>query len=852
MLEKYISDSKQKCLERGLDPHEVPLLIACEAEVFERKRLEYQSVLAVIGFFVTKFLNILKGIPVLVVTTDEQGMILDLGGDETIINTMMRLGIQQGFQITEAINGTNSVSLALEYQRPLSVIGTDHFHQLQQHLACYSVPFHYKDPQNILGTLSIMTSLEYANELFITLLITVVDSIERELALRSQITIDLEDMANNLFANVQDGIIILKGENSVLQINEAARKMFALKEENSSTIRISALISNYNYEENYTNFEVKLLTGRNQQPKVVSLSQSDIKFANHEMGKILIIRDITMYNRIISELRKHRNRLEELVKERTAKLTEMNQQLLLEIAERERKEVQLRKQEELLQSAVASLRESEERYRTLAENAFDLICEVSQEGLFLYASPNFREVMGHQPEELIGQRIFQLVHPDDLPYFSAAFHRAFKNGNSVQNTHRYRHKNGDWIWFEVAGKPYSAPNGDIRVIFNLRDITNRKKMEEEIIKANKLESIGVLAGGFAHDFNNILSIIWGNITMAKKYAGSELKVNQRLGNAERALNRARDLTQQLMVFAKGVEPIKKIVSISSLVSESIYFTLRDSDIHCDFEAAGDLWLVEVDDGQINQVLNNLIINAQQAMPNGGKITIRAENVVITEEKGMPLLDGKYVKVSITDEGLGIPEENLRKIFDPYFSTKPKGTGLGLTSAYTIIKKHNGCIMVESQIGTGTTFHVYLPASESVPLPDKIVKSDVFRGKGRILVMDDERELCEVLTAMLSQIGYEVLTAGDGAEAVELFNQAIQRNTPFSFVIMDLVIPGGMGGKEAIKLLREIDPTVKVIVSSGYSEDPVLSNYTEYGFCEVLKKPYTFDEFMETFNNVVNQ
>jgi PAS domain S-box-containing protein len=665
------------------------------------------------------------------------------------------------------------------------------------------------------------------------------------------LTIDIEDIASDLFANVQDGIILLKNEDSVIQMNKTAQQLFNLESEDLLESKIATYIENYHFQENYSDFETQLLANGNQQPKRVSLSQSMVKLANREVGKILIIRDITAYHQAMIDLRKHRNQLGELVKERTAELTEMNKQLLKNIIERKQTEVQLRQQEKLLQTAVAGLRESEARYRTLAENTFDLICEASQDGVLMYVSPNCREVLGYDPEELIGKNGGQYLHPDELEHISGDFDRVISSFETFQNTHRCRHKKGDWLWFESAGKPYRAPDDSIRLIFVLRDITHRRKIEEEMIKANKLESIGILAGGLAHDFNNILSILWGNITMAKIHAGPDSKVDQRLIKAEQALIRARELTQQLLIFAKGVEPIKRVTSIADLISESLHLALRGSSIGYKFSPEDDLWLVEVDEGQMNQVFNNLLINAEQAMPDGGNIKINAQNMIVSEDDGLPLSDGKYVKLSFTDQGEGIPEDNLRKVFDPYFTTKPKGTGLGLATAYSIIKKHHGYISIESQEGIGTTVNLYIPASETRPLPKKIIKPSHFKAQGRVLVMDDERELAEVLAKMLSQIGYEVQTAGDGVEAIELFKQAQHIEEPFSLVIMDLVIQGGMGGKETIKYFLQINPNIKVIVSSGYSKDPVMANYKKYGFRGVLTKPYTLAELIEVLEMCSN-
>jgi two-component system cell cycle sensor histidine kinase/response regulator CckA len=366
----------------------------------------------------------------------------------------------------------------------------------------------------------------------------------------------------------------------------------------------------------------------------------------------------------------------------------------------------------------------------------------------------------------------------------------------------------------------------------IRDITERKKMEEELLRIQKLESVGLLAGGIAHDFNNILTTILGNVSLARMQVNPEDDLYELLREAETASIRAQTLTRQLLTFAKGGAPLKEIASIKNILKESCSFMLRGSKSSCEFSIAKNLWPAEVDIGQISQVINNIVINANQAMPKGGTIQVAAENLIIESGHGLPVKPGRYIRISITDQGVGIGENHFLNIFDPYFTTKQEGSGLGLATAYSIIKKHNGHIAVESQLGVGTTFHIYLPASDKA-IPEK-EKVKVIKGQGRILVMDDEVALRKVVGKMLAMLGYEAEFAQDGAEAIRMVKEA---EKPYDAVILDLTIPGGMGGKEAINKLLEIDPELKAIVSSGYSNDPVLANFQEYGFKGIMPKPF---------------
>ena len=381
-------------------------------------------------------------------------------------------------------------------------------------------------------------------------------------------------------------------------------------------------------------------------------------------------------------------------------------------------------------------------------------------------------------------------------------------------------------------------------------IAEKQRIEEELFRTRHLESLGILAGGIAHDFNNLLTAIMGNTSLAKMFTEPGSKIYARLEEVEKASLRARDLTQQLLTFSKGGAPIKKVTSIADVICDSSRFALRGSHARCKFTIMEDLWPVEVDEGQISQVISNLAINADQAMPEGGVVEIRAENVTLLKGQVVTLEPGRYIRLSITDSGIGIPKDHLNKIFTPYFTTKQRGSGLGLATSYSIINKHGGVIIVESEIGRGTTFNIYLPASGK-EIPEKEKKSmTTITGSGKILVMDDEEFIRNTAGEMLATVGYTVGYADDGAEAIDLYIRARESGEPYDLIIMDLTIPGGMGGVEAIQKLLEIAPDAKAIVSSGYANGPIMADFKEYGFKGVIAKPYRADELCKVVQNVI--
>jgi PAS domain S-box-containing protein len=365
---------------------------------------------------------------------------------------------------------------------------------------------------------------------------------------------------------------------------------------------------------------------------------------------------------------------------------------------------------------------------------------------------------------------------------------------------------------------------------------DRQTREQELLKARKLESFGGLAAGIANDFNNLLASIMGNITVAMRDLNSDDKVYRQLAGAEKASLRAQDLTRQLLMFAKGGSPVKSITAISDLIRNVTGFTQHSTRVKFFYSLPENLWLADVDEGQISQVIQNLIVNADHAMPQGGTITISSENAVVVEPSPLPLRSGNYIKISIRDHGVGISQKHLSKIFDPEFTTKEQGSGLGLAMSYSIIKQHGGHIFAESEIGKGTTFTLYLPASLSVKASKRTGDIKMVTSAGRILLLDDDEDVRQTTGYLLMRLGYTVEFVNDGELAIDLYQEAIEAGTPFDAVIMGLTIPGGMGGEASLKKLLEIDPDIKAIALTGYANDPITADFRTHGFSGVVSKP----------------
>ena len=390
-----------------------------------------------------------------------------------------------------------------------------------------------------------------------------------------------------------------------------------------------------------------------------------------------------------------------------------------------------------------------------------------------------------------------------------------------------------------------------RVLVIFTDITDHDMLQEELLKVQELESLGVLAGGIAHDFNNILTGIMGNISFARMLCEWSEDAAPALDRAEQASLRAADLAKQLLVFARGGHPVKREIDLEKVVAEAASLVLSGSAVKAVLDIVEPLHAVEADEGQINQSLRNIVINALQAMPGGGKLTLRGQNVSLGARNCLGLAAGSYVEISISDEGCGIPKENLKKIFDPYFTTKPGGTGLGLATTYAIIAKHNGRVSVASSAGHGTTFSIHLPSTGKAgarPEMEREVNTGQHVG-GAILVMDDEELVRELAARALANAGYTVQTCENGEDAVHLYQKAKERGTPFALAVMDLTVPGGMGGVEAARGILSFDPDALLIVSSGYFADPVMSEFRSYGFSGAIAKPYRAEDLLQAIGKV---
>jgi PAS domain S-box-containing protein len=385
-----------------------------------------------------------------------------------------------------------------------------------------------------------------------------------------------------------------------------------------------------------------------------------------------------------------------------------------------------------------------------------------------------------------------------------------------------------------------------------RDVTARRQLLEERLRASKLQAIGSLAGGIAHDFNNLLTTIIGHISLARTQVGGEDPVQELLAAAETASLRARDLTRQLLTFAEGGAPVMKTASLRELVEDTTRFGLRGSNIRAEIAIPPDLWPVEIDEGQFGQVVHHIVLNAKQSMPDGGTLRVTCDNTLVEDDaaEGLPIRPGRYVRIAFRDHGHGIAPEILPRIFDPYFTTRDSASGLGLAICYSIIQKHGGRITAHSEPGTGATFEILLPASDAAPPPAAPHATLPADRAIRVLVMDDDAMIRTVVSRMLEKIGCEVEVAADGNEAIQRCRLAAEAGRPFDAVIMDLTIPGGMGGREAVHHLRELDPRMKAIVSSGYSNDPIMARYREYGFDGVIAKPYRFDDLRATLQRVL--
>lgn len=503
--------------------------------------------------------------------------------------------------------------------------------------------------------------------------------------------------------------------------------------------------------------------------------------------------------------------------------------------------------------AEEALAAEKERLATTLRSIGDGVITTDKQGKIVLINKVAENLTGWTQNEALGKplsEVFTIINGSTRQDCGNPVDQVLTFGDITELSNRtvLISKNGTERIIADSGAPIrDADSNTIGVVLVFRDITEKQKLLDSAQRADKLESIGVLAGGIAHDFNNLLGGIYGYIDLAHGHCNDASKTAGFLDKALTTFSRAKDLTRQLLTFAKGGTPIRETLSLVPILKESTQFALSGSSVAASFHIANDLWLCDFNKNQLGQIIDNLVINAVQAMPLGGKITVTAENIEVNQGKIPSLKQGNYVHVSFADTGIGIPQSILPRIFDPFFTTKQKGNGLGLATVYSIIHKHDGEITVESEQDKGTTFHLYLPFSNKMAETQTADTSHTHRGSGRILIMDNEDYIREIAGDMLRSIGYKVEYAVNGDEALILLYNATQAKDPFLAAIMDLTIPGGKGGKETIKQLREFDKELVVFASSGYSEDPVMADPTEFGFTDRIIKPFRKKDLAEIFN-----
>lgn len=555
----------------------------------------------------------------------------------------------------------------------------------------------------------------------------------------------------------------------------------------------------------------------------------NVRVIRDNCGKVTgfqgIARDISKRKAMEKKLLDHQQKLKALVKERTVKLHH-------ERAER--------------QIAEEGLIERQNMLVTLFEQALNPLVAIDEHGGFVDVNRAALEFFEVSQEELPKHNLRDMLRTTKAPLMDVLASLDISTSRTIEAFYEIGQRRKTVLLNVVP----VMVSGSKQFYVIGQDLTERNKLEEELIKALKLESVGILAGGIAHDFNNILTAIVSNVSLARLSPSLDKKTSAWLEQAEKASFRARDLTQQLLTFSKGGAPVRKLASIEGILRDCAEFALRGANVICKYDIAPDLWDAEVDEGQLSRVFGNIVINADQAMPKGGTITIRATNQELHEGQMPGLQQGRYIVVSIEDQGTGIPEEIQQKIFDPYFTTKQRGSGLGLASTYWVVKRHEGHIDFESHPGKGTTFHIYLPATLKKRRKESHKHEELAHRTGSVLLMDDDVQVREALGATLEFMGYTVAYASNGHEALDKFTAKDTSGHPFDVVVMDLTIPGGMGGVETISELRKFAPKVKAIVTSGYSNNPVMSQHKHFGFDGVLRKPCKIEELSKLLQDLI--
>jgi len=503
--------------------------------------------------------------------------------------------------------------------------------------------------------------------------------------------------------------------------------------------------------------------------------------------------------------------------------------------------------------AEKAIQASELRFRVIFETTGVAFALTDEMGRIVRVNAAFQAFLGYDFREVSSRGLNEfLLESDRIPGLVSRPAGQTAPPATGSRELRFQRKDGSTVWGLASLSWLDDPDGPPTGVVMIQDVTARRRLEDDLLRMQKLESLAVLAGGIAHDFNNILTAVMGNISLATETIGVPPLAYERLLLAEQATTRARDLTQQLITFAKGGAPLRRPAYLPDVVLESAGLFLRGSNVKCDVTVEPGLPPADVDLGQMVQVFNNLLLNAVQAMPDGGRIDVRLASTEIPPDNDMRLKPGRYLKIEVEDHGNGIPAEQLGRVFDPYFSTRPKGTGLGLATVYSILRRHEGHVEARSQPGVGSTFTLLLPASDKIPESTANARARPIanQASGRVLVMDDEPTVREVAVEILRRCGFEADPVEDGDKAVEAWRRARDDGRPYDVVILDLTVPGAAGGAEAIERMRQFDPTVAAIVSSGYSASAVLARYREHGFSGVVAKPYTIEQLRDAVERLM--
>ncbi len=614
---------------------------------------------------------------------------------------------------------------------------------------------------------------------------------------------------------------------------------------------IDEKISALNYNNHFTVFQYLFSTYPDADPRYIEWNCRAIFDETNSIKEYQAVAlDITERKRAEENLQIINDNLEVLIRERTYELAYTNSKLEKEILQRRAAEESLESEKERLAVTLRSIGEGV----IAVDNQMKITLINDMAELLIDWSSN--EAIGRHLDD-----IFMLYNSITGQKIQNPAGISINNGEMIIFGHNTKiiSKTEREIFASITCSPIRDKNENIiGAILAFRDMSEHKKVEEELLKISKLESLSLLASGIAHDFNNFLTGIVGNISLAKMISPPDGEVYKILTSAEEISFQAKELTVQLLTFARGSTANKKLTDIGEILKNSINFMARGSNVKCEFHIPGPLSAVEIDVSQFNQVISNLVINSIQAMPDGGSINVSAEDIFIASDKP-PLKTGKYVKVIFKDNGYGIDEKNLTKIFDPYFTTKAKGNGLGLSSVYSIIKSHGGLITAESRPGAGASFIIYLPASQYQISPDELNLNQTFdkntenRIKGKILIMDDEKLIRNITSQLLTHLGFEAVTSCEGEEALQLYKKEFEKKEPFDLLITDLTVPGGMGGVELLQKIIKFDPGVKAIAASGYfSDQSKIEDFEKSGFKEYITKPFKINELVKIINKLIDK